>query len=166
MRILSSSADGSLNQKAAYLEVVSDMLASVGVILAASIMMTTGWYIADPVISIVLSLFILGRTWGLLKESIDILMESAPGHVDLEELSRSILNVEGVVAVHDMHVWTITSGMISMSGHVTIAKNANPELLLEQLEQLLQHDFEINHTTIQLENESAAKRCNDICGVV
>ncbi|MBX9687831.1 MAG: cation diffusion facilitator family transporter [Candidatus Obscuribacterales bacterium] len=165
MRLLSDSADNSLNTKAAYLEVVSDMLASIGVILAAAIMMTTGWYIADPLISCILAFFILWRTWGLLKESIDILMENAPGHVDLEELRTSILKVKGVVAVHDMHVWTITSGMISMSGHVTIEKDAVPETVLADLNSLLEHDFEIAHTTIQIETETAALRCKDSCAI-
>ena len=163
MRLLSDSSDNSLNARAAYLEVVSDMLASVGVIIAALIMMTTGWYLADPIISSILSLFILWRTWGLLKESIDILMESAPGHVDLTELSNSILKVGGVIAVHDMHVWTITSGLIAMSGHVTIQKGVDSEKVLDQLNELLEHDFSITHTTIQLETESKAQKCNDIC---
>jgi len=166
MHLLFDGQANSLNTKAAYLEVVSDMLASIGVILAAAIMMTTGWYIADPIISSVLALFILMRTWGLLKESIDILMESAPGHVDLEELSQSILGVDGVLAVHEMHVWTITSGIVSMSGHVTINKGADPEQLLDNLKHILEHHFGIAHTTIQLETESASKRCNDTCGIL
>lgn len=166
MRLLSQGSSDSLNTRAAYLEVVSDMLASIGVIVAALIMMATGWYLADPIISVVLSLFILWRTWGLLKESIDILMESAPGHVDLDQLSKSMLNVEGVVAVHDIHVWTITSGMVSMSGHVTITTGTDTQMILDKLNDLLQHDFSIAHTTIQLENESAAKRCKDICAIL
>lgn len=163
MRLLSDSSDKSLNARAAYLEVVSDMLASVGVIIAAVVMMTTGWYLADPIISSVLSLFILWRTWGLLKESIDILMESAPGHVDLTQLSNAILQVEGVIAVHDMHVWTITSGLIAMSGHVSIVKGTDSERVLDELNELLEHDFSITHTTIQLETETKAQKCNDIC---
>jgi cobalt-zinc-cadmium efflux system protein len=166
MRLLSDQQDGSLNAKAAYLEVMSDMLASLGVIFAAVIMMTTGFYVVDPIISSILSLFILWRTWGLLKESIDILMESAPGHVDLEDLSQSILGVESVVAVHDMHVWTITSGMVSMSGHVIVRKGADSELVLENLKHILEHHFGITHTTIQLESESASKRCNDVCAIL
>lgn len=166
MRLLSDGQSNSLNARAAYLEVMSDMLASIGVILAAAIMMTTGWYIADPIISSVLSLFILWRTWGLLKESIDILMESAPGHVDLEDLSQSILDVDGVGAVHDIHVWTITSGMIAMSGHVTLSTDADSERVLDNLKHILEHHFGISHTTIQLETESASKRCNDICAIL
>jgi cobalt-zinc-cadmium efflux system protein len=92
-------------------------------------------------------------------------MESAPGHVDLEDLSQSMLEAEGVLAVHDLHVWTITSGLISMSGHVTINKETNPEGILDSLNHILKHDFGIAHTTIQLETDSAAKRCNDICAI-
>lgn len=165
IRLLSDGKGSSLNTKAAYLEVFSDMLASIGVIFSAAIMMTTHWYLADPIISSVLAFFILWRTWGLLRESIDILMESAPGHVDLEDLSQSILDVPGVLAVHDIHVWTITSGLISMSGHVTFSNEANPEQILDELNHLLEHDFEITHTTIQLETESASRRCNDICTI-
>ena len=165
MKLLSHGDSTSLNAKAAYLEVMSDMLASLGVIIAATIMMTTGWYYADPIISSILSIFILWRTWDLIKESIDILMESAPGHVDLEDLSGSILKVDGVLAVHDMHVWTITSGMISMSGHVIIGQGANSEHVLDNLKHILEHHFGISHTTIQLETESSSKRCNDSCAI-
>lgn len=163
MRLLTDSADKSLNAKAAYLEVLSDMIASIGVIVAATLMITMGWYLADPILSALLSLFILGRTWGLLKESIDILMENAPNHVDLRELTKSMSAVAGVVAVHDLHVWTITSGMIAMSGHVAIKDGSDGEVILDELKELLEHQYEISHTTIQLENESTSRRCNDIC---
>ncbi len=163
IRLLSANNKDSLNTRAAYLEVVSDLLASIGVVIAAVIMMTTGWYMADPVISCLLSVFILIRTWGLLKESIDILMESAPEHVNLQELSDAVLRVENVIAVHDIHVWTITSGMIAMSGHVTITRGTDTEALLDRLKDLLQDDFGITHTTIQLETEKSATRCVDIC---
>lgn len=166
MRLLTDSADKSLNAKAAYLEVFSDMIASAGVIVASIVMMTTHWYLADPLLSALLAVFILWRTWGLLKESIDILMENAPEHVNLTELTASMAAVPGVVAVHDLHVWTITSGMISMSGHIAIQENADPELILDQLKELLEHDYQINHTTIQLERENKARKCNDICMVL
>ena len=166
MQLLSAGQAATLNTRAAYLEVMSDMLASIGVILAAAIMMTTGWYIADPIISSILALFILWRTWGLLRESIDILMENAPEHVNLEELSRSILAVSSVQAVHDMHVWTITSGIVSMSCHVIMCKEADPECLLADLKHLLEHHFGIVHTTIQVETESSSKICNDTCAIL
>lgn len=163
MRLLTDSAEKSLNAKAAYLEVFSDMISSAGVIVTSIVMMNTGWYIADPLLSAFLAVFILWRTWGLLKESIDILMENAPEHVNLQELTAAIAAVPGVVAVHDLHVWTITSGMISMSGHVAIQENADPESILDQLKELLEHKYEIDHTTIQLERENKARKCNDIC---
>lgn len=163
MQLLTDSAEKSLNAKAAYLEVFSDMISSAGVIVASIVMMNTGWYIADPLLSALLAIFILWRTWGLLKESIDILMENAPDHVNLQELTAAISAVSGVVAVHDLHVWTITSGMVSMSGHVAIQENADPEAILDQLKELLEHKYEINHTTIQLERENKARKCNDVC---
>ena len=103
---------------------------------------------------------------GLLKESIDILMENAPGHVNLSELTAAMAAVPGVVAVHDLHVWTITSGMIAMSGHVAIQENADPEPILDQLKDLLEHEYEINHTTIQLERENKSRKRNDTCTVL
>ncbi|MBY0358049.1 MAG: cation diffusion facilitator family transporter [Candidatus Obscuribacterales bacterium] len=166
MRLLSSSAEQSLNAKAAYLEVFSDMLASVGVVVAGLIMMFTGWYLADPLLSAVLSVFIVLRTWGLLKESVDILMESAPAHVDLSELNDALLKIEGVSAIHDLHVWTITSGVISMSGHVNIGEGADSDLILDQVKEVLEHRFNITHTTIQIETEKSRRRCNDICLVL
>jgi cobalt-zinc-cadmium efflux system protein len=166
MRLLTDGAEKSLNAKAAYLEVFSDMIASAGVIVASIIMITTKWYLADPLLSALLSIFILWRTWGLLKESIDILMENAPGHVNLSELTAAMAAVPGVVAVHDLHVWTITSGMIAMSGHVAIQENADPEPILDQLKDLLEHEYEINHTTIQLERENKSRKRNDTCTVL
>lgn len=162
MRLLSDGAEKSLNTKAAYLEVFSDMIASAGVIVASIIMMTTKWYLADPLLSAMLAVFILWRTWGLLKESIDILMENAPDHVNLPALTAAMSAIPGVVAVHDLHVWTITSGMIAMSGHVAIQEIADPDSMLDQLTELLEHEYEINHTTIQIERENKMRKCNDI----
>ena len=164
MRLLTSSADKSLNARAAYLEVFSDMIASVGVVAAAVIMMTTGWYMADPLLSGTLAIFILWRTWGLLKESIDILMENAPAHVHLDELSKEIGAIPGVVSVHDLHVWTITSGMISMSGHVSIDDTAESSTVLNQIKTLLNNKYEIKHSTIQLETAGSTS-CNNVCAI-
>lgn len=166
MRLLTEGADKSLNARAAYLEVFSDMIASIGVILAAIVIMTTGWYIADPILSATLAVFILWRTWGLLKESIEILMESAPEHLNLEQMSADILALPGVVAVHDIHVWTITSGMISMSAHVTISEGTNSGATLSALKKLLDHEYGITHTTIQVESENEQGRCNDNCATL
>ncbi len=165
MRLLSQNSSNSLNTRAALMEVASDLLASVGVILAAIVIMISKWYLIDPIVSCVLALFILWRTWGLLKESIDILMESAPDHVNLDEMSNKIMKIEGVVSVHDLHVWTITSGMIAMSGHVKFANSKEPELLLAQVQELLKKDYAISHSTIQLENEVSQIPCPDNCAI-
>ncbi len=150
-RILHGTAQQSLNVKAAYLEVLSDLLATLGVIAAALIMMATGWYLADPIISGLIGLMILPRTWGLLSECTNILMEGAPGHIDLMGLRAAMLKVPGVVDVHDIHVWTITSGRDAMSAHVTIDSDSSPEAVLTRITEIAQHDFGIHHTTTQVE---------------
>src|SRR5918992_2783800 len=108
--ILHGIRDGNLNTRGAYLHVLGDALGSVGALTAAAIIATTGWTLADPIISIVLALFILVGAWRLLRESTDILLESVPGHVSLSEVQRCMLAVPGVTGVHDLHVWTVTSG--------------------------------------------------------
>jgi cobalt-zinc-cadmium efflux system protein len=164
MRLLSDGGN-SLNNRAAYLEVFSDMLAAVAVLIAGIIMLTTGFYLADPILSAVLAIFILVRTWNLLKESVDILMESAPPNFDLQALTNKLIDLEGVGQVHDLHVWTITSGLISMSCHITMSEGADSEIVLDQVREIAEHDFAINHTTIQIESANSSRKCNDTCTV-
>lgn len=166
LKLLSGNTENSLNMKAAYLEVFSDMLASLAVVVAGLIMMFTGWYLADPILSAILSVFIVLRTWGLLKESVDILMESAPPHVNLADLNSALLQIEGVTAIHDLHVWTITSGVVSMSGHVNVGPDVDADSILDQVKEVLEHRFNITHTTIQIETEKSKRRCNDMCVVL
>ena len=165
MKLLGAHSHGSLNAKAAYLEVFSDMLASCAVIVAGLVIMFTGWYLADPILSAILSIFIVSRTWGLLKESVEILMESAPREFDLEALTKAFLTADGVVQVHDLHVWTITSGLLAMSCHLTIEPKANSQAVLTQVNALMEKDFKISHTTIQIELADSERKCNDICTV-
>jgi cobalt-zinc-cadmium efflux system protein len=165
MKLLGAHSHGSLNAKAAYLEVFSDMLASCAVIVAGLVIMFTGWYLADPILSAILSIFIVSRTWGLLKESVEILMESAPREFDLEALTKAFLTADGVVQVHDLHVWTITSGILAMSCHLTIEPKADSQAVLKQVNALLEKDFKISHTTIQIELADSERKCNDICAV-
>lgn len=150
-KLLHGVSKESVNMKAAYLEVVSDLLATVGVIVAALIMLTTGWYMADPIISALIGLMILPRTWNLLKECTNVLMEGTPGHIDIASLRAALMAVPGVVEMHDIHVWTITSGRDAMSGHVTINKEVPAENVLSSLTRIAQDDFGINHTTFQVE---------------
>lgn len=165
MKLLGAHSHGSLNAKAAYLEVFSDMLASCAVIVAGLVIMFTGWYLADPILSAILSIFIVSRTWGLLKESVEILMESAPREFDLEALTKAFLAVDGVVQVHDLHVWTITSGLLAMSCHLTVEPKANSQAVLNQVNALMAKEFKIRHTTIQIELADSERKCNDICAV-
>lgn len=151
IKLLQSMAEHSLNIKAAYLEVLGDLLATAGVILAGVIMLFTKWYMADPIISAVIGILILPRTWHLLSDCVNILMEGTPGHVDLGSLRRSMLNVAGVLDVHDIHVWTITSGLDAMSSHVTINKDSDTDSVLSEVTHIVQEVFGIHHTTIQLE---------------
>jgi len=153
MKLLHAQAEHNLNIKAAYLEVLSDMLASIGVIAASLIMIFTHWYYADPLISAGIGLFILPRTWNLLNQSVHILLEGTPLHIKLDEVEAAIQSVDGVKAIHDLHVWTITSGIDSLSAHIAVDVNAHHHKILTALQELLQARFKISHTTIQLEEE-------------
>lgn len=151
MRVLHGVVGDSLNLKAAYLELLGDMLASAGVVVAAAIVYFTGWYIVDPVISILIGLAILPRTWLLLAECTNILMEGTPGHIDMEQLHAALLAIPGVTNVHDIHVWSITSGFEAMCAHVGIGATADADAVLAEVTRLAQSDFSIRHTTIQIE---------------
>ncbi|MGE0405134.1 MAG: cation diffusion facilitator family transporter [Candidatus Korobacteraceae bacterium] len=153
MRLLASASKESLNLKSAYLEVFSDSLGSLGVIAAAIIMWTTQWYLADPIFGAAIGLFIVPRTWMLIKEATHILMEGVPAHVDVKAVEREMKSIDGVVAVHDLHIWTLTSGFDSMSAHVRVNTTRNHDVLLEELGTMLRNKFKIEHTTIQIEEE-------------
>lgn len=152
MRLLSSSAGHSLNVKAAYLEVLSDTLGSIGVIAASLIMLTTGWYLADPIFGAAIGLFIIPRTWKMLKDTAHILMEGVPANVNLQTLQDEMLKIPGVVTVHDVHVWTLTSGIDSMSGHVCVLVPQDGIRIMNALRNMLEERFGISHTTIQVED--------------
>lgn len=141
----------SLNMRGAYLEVVGDLLGSVAVIVAAVVIAATGIRRADPVASAVIGLFILPRTWRLLREAVDVLLEATPRGIDLEEVRRHIVGTGGVEDVHDLHAWTITSGMNVVSAHVVLGEGADPSLVLDELCACLMDDFDIEHSTFQLE---------------
>jgi cobalt-zinc-cadmium efflux system protein len=141
---------GNLNARGAYLHVLGDALGSLGALAAAGVILVTGWTLADPIISIALALLILLGAWRLLRESTDILLEGVPGHVSMAEVQRRMLDVPGVTAVHDLHVWTVTSGMVAMSGHAIVPRlQAHPEVLDRIRSQMAV--LGIAHVTIQLE---------------
>ena len=143
-----------LNMKGAYLEVVSDLLGSVGVLVAGVVMLTTGWYYADPLFGVGIGLFILPRTWGLMTQAVNVLLESTPAHINLAEVETALLGVEGVASVHDLHVWTITSGIDALSAHVVLAEGISrsaADAVIERSAAALKEKFGIGHTTIQVE---------------
>jgi cobalt-zinc-cadmium efflux system protein len=148
--ILHGIRSGNLNTRAAYLHVLGDALGSAGALGAAAIIATTGWTLADPIISIALSLLILVGAWRLLHESTDVLLESVPGHVSMVDVQNCMLAVPGVTAVHDLHVWAVSSGMVAMSGHAIVPDlDQHPEVLERIRAEVCR--LGIGHVTIQLE---------------
>ena len=152
MRMLHAGSQESLNLKGAYFEVLADMLGSVGVILAALVVMFTGWTIADPIIGAAIGLFIVPRTWILLKGALRILMEGTPAHVDAALLRARLMEVPGVADVHDLHVWTLTSGVDAMSCHLVVDDLEARRNALIGAQKAMHDGFGITHTTIQIED--------------
>lgn len=140
-----------LNVRGALLHVVGDLLGSVGTIVAAVVMLVTGWYVADPILSIAIGLLILRSAWRLLWESVDVLLEATPSHIDPVAVRRAMQAVEGVAGVHDLHIWTVTSGFVALSGHVEVDGQRDWHDLLVELATLLRERFGIAHVTLQPE---------------
>ncbi|MGQ9461031.1 MAG: cation diffusion facilitator family transporter [Candidatus Bathyarchaeaceae archaeon] len=156
--ILSRSKDESLNVRGAFLHVVADILGSIGAISAGLIMLFTGWYQADPLISMMIGVLIFYSSGKLVRDSLNVLLEGVPYHIDVSELERRILEMKGVKNVHDLHVWCITpTKMCCMSGHVVVEKGTNRKKLITTLINMLKEEFGIDHTTIQLEDEDYPK---------
>lgn len=152
-RLLHEGQRESLNVRGAYLEVLGDLLGSAAVVAAAAAIALTGFVRADAVASAAVGLLILPRTWGLLREAVDILLQAAPREVDLAEVRRHILETPGVADAHDLHVWTLTSGVHVVSAHVVLAEGADPAEVLDELCACLSGDFDIEHSTFQLETK-------------
>lgn len=148
--LLHGSQGGNLNARGAYLHVLGDALGSVAALSAAATIALTGWTVADPIASVVLSLLILVGAWRLMRESTDILLESVPGHVSMPEVHRRMLGVAGVSAVHDLHVWTVTNGMVAMSGHAVVPDLESHPGVLDGIRSEMAR-LGIGHVTIQLE---------------
>lgn len=140
-----------LNMKGARLEVLSDMIGAVGVIVTGIIIFTTKFYLADALFSIGLALFILPRTWSLMKKSINILMEGSPSNIDYEEVKNAILQVKGVTGIFDLHIWTITSGMDALSAHVVTLDIAKSQAIIVEIRSILENRFNIIRSTLQIE---------------
>ena len=137
--------------RGAYLEVLGDLLASFAVVAAAVLVWLTGSTAADTIASLVIALLIVPRAWSLLRESLDVLLEATPRGLRLEEVRRHLLGAEGVEDVHDLHAWTITSGQPVISAHVVLEPDADPARVLDEVCRCLSGDFDIDHSTIQLE---------------
>jgi cobalt-zinc-cadmium efflux system protein len=157
----------SLNVRGAFLEVVADALGSVAVIISAVVIMTTGWQAADPIASILISIMIVPRTWKLLHETLDVLLEAAPKNVDMAEVRAHVLALPGVEDVHDLHAWTITSGMPVLSAHVVVSSEVlnaiGHEKMLHELQGCLGHHFDVEHCTFQLEPSGHAEHEAKLC---
>ena len=151
--LLRSSSARSLNLRGAYYEVLSDLLSSLGVIAAALVMWTTGWYYADPIVSAAIGLFILPRTWSLLREAVHVLLEGTPAHIELAAVRRAIEGVPGVDCVHDLHVWTLTSHSHVLTAHAVLVPGASDAEVLGAIRETITARFEIGHVTIQVERQ-------------
>ena len=152
MKVLSSGRDDSLNVKGAYLEVWSDMLGSLGVIIGAGIIKLTGYAWVDSVVAILIGLWVLPRTWSLLKSSINILLEGVPEGIDLGAIRSTFLSVPGVLGIHDLHVWALTSGKVSLTAHIVNDESVDAErTILPSVRERLARDFGITHITVQCE---------------
>jgi len=143
--------DENLNIEGARLELFSDMIGSIGVIAAGIIIMLTKFYAADPIVSIGLAIFILPRTWRLIKKSTHILMEGVPADISYEEVKGAILQIKGVTGVFQLHIWTITSGFDALSAHVVVMDTKKSDIILKEITSLLEKRFGISHITIQIE---------------
>ena len=161
--ILHGIKDGNLNTRGAYLHVLGDALGSVGALGAAAIIATTGWTLADPIISIALSLLILLGAWRLLRESTDILLESVPGHVSMVDVQSCMLAVSGVTAVHDLHVWVVSSGLVAMSGHAIVPDLGDHPHVLDRIRAEMCR-LGIGHVTIQLEVQHECEEPRPVAG--
>jgi cobalt-zinc-cadmium efflux system protein len=156
--VLYGSHHHNLNLRGAFLHIVSDALGSVGAIVASLIMLFTGWYVADPLISILIGLLILHSSWNLVKESLIVLMQAVPKGIRLEDVQQALEGVEGVSKVHDLHVWAVTSDIFTLSAHAVVENGGDFHQVLNGIEDTLKERFNIEHTTIQLEIESREEK--------
>lgn len=160
--LLHPSQSGSLNMRAAWLHVLGDALGSVGAIAAGVLIWVFGWHWADPVASIVIGALVLFSSWALVKESVDVLMENTPKNLDVDRIRDAVVALEGVADVHDLHVWSITSGLASLSAHVVVADGLEHTAVLSRVRHMLNERFGIDHVTIQIEPAGFEERksCN------
>jgi cobalt-zinc-cadmium efflux system protein len=152
--ILRGGRGESLNVRGAWLHVLADTLGSVQAIVAGALIWIFGWGWVDPAASVLIAVLVVWSGWKLIKEAVNVLLEAAPRHLDTREIERTILDVDGVFEVHDLHVWTITSGFISLSAHVVTSRDSTGDVL-GRIREVLRSRFEIEHSTIQIEKHEA-----------
>ena len=152
MRLLKAGSGESLNVKGAYLEVWSDMLGSLGVLIAAATIKLTGWLILDPILAVLIGLWVLPRTWTLVREALNVLLEGVPHGTDLQAVRSAILGQSGVTSVHDLHVWALGSRQAVLAAHVIAAEGIDAEDLRRRVNASLHEQFEIEHSTLQVES--------------
>lgn len=153
MKLLADESTSSLNVRSAYLEVLSDAISSFGVILGGGIIWMTGWLLIDPLLSAGISVFIVWRTWALLTQAVHVLMEGVPTHLDSKEVGQAMAATLGVKGIHDLHIWSITSGLDALSAHVVVYIGEDRDAVLSRLQQLLRDRFRIDHATLQMVEE-------------
>jgi cobalt-zinc-cadmium efflux system protein len=151
--ILNPGKSQNLNVHGARLHLAADALGSLGAIFAGVLIWVFGWNWADPIASVLISVLVVYSSWVLLKETVAVLMESAPGHIDVDEVRNVICRIADVRSAHDLHVWTITSGMVALSVHIVVAGDRPARLVLAELREILHERFGIDHTTIQIESD-------------
>ncbi len=152
LRLLHAGHRHSLNVRGAYLHVAGDLLGSVGAMAAGAVILFTGWTVADPLISVLVALLIVWSAGRLVRDSVEILLEATPRHISMREVERQIATIPGVSNVHDLHVWTLTSGVIAMSGHAVVGDPGNNQKVLETVQNRMA-DLGISHVTMQLEQD-------------
>lgn len=154
--VLNRNADvhDNLNMKSAYVHIIGDALGSVGAIIGGLLIIFFEWHIADPIVSVLVALLILKSAWGILQNSIHILMEGSPAIIDPEQAKALLKKIDGVKDVHDLHIWTITSGLDSFTCHLDVVEDANEQAILQQAIELIHDRYKIEHTTIQIEKSA------------
>ncbi|TQM53006.1 cation diffusion facilitator family transporter, partial [Halopolyspora algeriensis] len=155
-------AGESLNVRGAYLEVLADAVGSVGVLLGGALAWAFGWYLADPVVAVARGLFVLPRTFKLARQALRILVQQAPEDVDIDELHAELTDLPSVTDVHDLHVWTLTSGMEVASAHLTTRSDADHGDVLVAAQRLLSERYRIEHATLQVEPRESLGRCHNL----
>lgn len=143
-----------INMRSAYLHVLSDALGSVGAIIAGLLMFLFSWYVADPIISVIVALLILKSAWGVIRWAVHILMEGTPLTIDAEKVKQTLLQIQGVKEVHDLHIWTVTSGRDSLTCHLVIDEQADSQEVLQSAIKTIEVKYKISHSTIQIETSN------------